>query len=249
MKARLIAFRSILIKRTLGRETNLDKAGLLCIIRLCSAIIATRATLPKHPHGCSPGGISSACAIRQENARLQSSGEQPRRVSAHRQSRPAWSQNGERPLAWPISAPFNRSRQTYQGKPPGTDKPMSRIVRNPHLGPRLFPERTTETIDAPRPDSPATNVTVLSCTTPLCGYPVSVDTGSPLEECQSNAFTYPWSMKVSAHTINVENLNNSRILCITQTVIHNWFTRFPQGVVEKKPNALVDQNFTSSRFF
>ncbi len=54
-------------------------------------------------------------------------------------------------------------------------------------------------------------------------------------------------MKAPEYRINVENPYNSRILCITQTVTHSWFTRFPQGVVEKKPNALVDQGFTCSR--
>ncbi len=69
---------------------------------------------------------------------------------------------------WRSQSPL---RSTGPDKPtkansPGTDKPMPRILRNSHPDSRLFPERTSETINVPRPDFPATNATVPSCTAP-----------------------------------------------------------------------------------
>ena len=94
---------------------------------------------------------------------------------------------------WPTTGVVNRCPvHQYPANPP---KQTCQILVNAcHVycetfnhGLRPQPERTSETVDTPRPDIAATNAAPQSCITSFRDFPLSVDTRQPTEGRQSNA--------------------------------------------------------------
>lgn len=156
--------------------------------------------------------------------------------------------NGDQPLAPPISVTFDKSPRAYQGKPGGLKNPCYVCCKPSTLIWNSFSRELGKLSPHPGQTSPQ-RTPRFHPARPLRGCHISVDTQHPFEEHQSNAFTYPRSMKALDNGFNVENPDNRRILCITWTVTHSSFTRSPQVTGDNQPNALLDQGFVISRGF